>query len=58
MRITYKCKKCKNKLEITPNLDKTPQYLREIIVKSLLGLKDNDYCYSCYEKMEGDDYHK
>ena len=54
MRITYKCKKCKKKLEIEPNLDKTPQYLREIIVKSLLGLKDSDYCYSCYEGIEED----
>jgi len=52
MRITYKCKKCKNKLEINPSLDKTPQYLREIIVKSLLELTENDYCYNCCDIEE------
>ena len=52
MRITYRCQKCKKKLEITPNLDRLPQHLREIIVKSLLGLKDNAYCCKCYKGIE------
>lgn len=56
MRITYKCKKCGKKLEMTPDLDKTPNYLREIIVKSLLGLKDSAYCYRCYEGIEEEIY--
>ena len=52
MRITYKCQHCNKRLEITPNLDKLPQHLREIIVKSLLELKNNAYCYRCYEGIE------
>jgi hypothetical protein len=52
MRITYKCRKCRKKLEINPNLDQTPNYLREIIVKSLLELTENDYCYNCCDDLK------
>ena len=52
MRITYKCKRCKNKLQMEPNLDRTPNYLREIIVKSLLELTETDYCYNCCNSLK------
>lgn len=52
MRITYKCKKCRNHLELNPNLDKVNNELRMIIINALIQLNENDFCYNCCNMEE------
>lgn len=52
MRISYKCRKCKKKLQIEPNFDKVHDSLRLTIINALIGLTKNDYCYNCCDIEE------
>lgn len=50
MFITYKCKKCKKRFSFTPDMSNLNESLRMIIVKTLMDMTENDFCYNCCEK--------
>lgn len=52
MKLTYKCKGCKRKLELEPQWDMMPVIARDIVLKTLLELKNSEYCSECRPEVK------